>query len=318
MGELKEMVAINRRYAIAELLGATFLATVGPHPAEARINITSLSSAIPARRRSMPSGREFMNQKDILGANTPTDNQRDRKIAAQLIAGNIPNSLRDLQPVHVVAGQNTVTIYVMPDYLALGSNPDSVRTPMGFDTALQVADRLGFMLPTPKMVDAIYAQADVKLPPKPITASPAMESTNYLLAHDMTIDKQLRQIGKGARAFIAGHKKDIVLGNRLFRNPGKVDIYGWHRSVNSHIQPESTIHGYNYADYSHGARLVSKTAVVNGKPYDLYSLIASDAVGPHLNTSAADFRHIVRGYIGHNVTASAPLWPKSQALIPSP
>jgi hypothetical protein len=57
-----------------------------------------------------------------------------------------------------------------------------------------------------------------------------------------------------------------------------VAIYGWHRSNGDPIQPLSTVHGEYYADYSHGIRLVSRTAYVNGRAVDL--------------RSAADRRHL--------------------------
>ena len=57
-----------------------------------------------------------------------------------------------------------ITICVAPDYLAIGSDSDFIRIPMGLETALSVTEHYGFTLPTRKMVDAIYDQAEVKLP----------------------------------------------------------------------------------------------------------------------------------------------------------
>ena len=57
------------------------------------------------------------------------------------------------------------TIEVMPDYLAVGSDDDFVRMPMTPQTAQQIADLFGCMLPTRKMVDAIDAAAEVRLAP---------------------------------------------------------------------------------------------------------------------------------------------------------
>ena len=39
------------------------------------------------------------------------------------------------------------------------------------------------------------------------------------------------------------------------------------------IQPLSTVHGAQYADYSHGIRLISRTAYVNGRAVDLATLL---------------------------------------------
>ena len=48
----------------------------------------------------------------------------------------------------------------------------------------------------------------------------------------------------------AGPRKDLVLTSRLWLDPGKVAIYGWHRARGAPIQPLSTVHGAGYADYS--------------------------------------------------------------------
>jgi len=50
----------------------------------------------------------------------------------------------------------------------------------------------------------------------------------------------------------SGDKKDLVLTSLLWRVPGRVAIYGWHRAVNQPIQPLSKVHGARYADYSPG------------------------------------------------------------------
>ena len=51
-------------------------------------------------------------------------------------------------------------------------------------------------------------------------------------------------------------------------------IYGWHLRSGSPIQPLSTVHGAQYADYSHGVRLVSRRAYVNGRAIDLSDLLS--------------------------------------------
>ncbi len=85
------------------------------------------------------------------------------------------------------------------------------------------------------------------------------------------------------RGLVAGQKKDVVMASRMASNPGRVAIYGWHRSSGSPIQPVSTVHGANYADYSHGIRLVSKTAYLNGKAVELDDLLASSRYAYLLN-----------------------------------
>jgi hypothetical protein len=204
------------------------------------------------------------------------------------MAGNVPTHLRNLQPVRLsgIAGgrQTEIVICVTPDYLAVGSDADHVRVPLGLPAALRVAETFGMMLPTTRMVDAIYAQADVRLSPRPMTPGPQMSSTDYFHRHDRTVDAQLAEAGGRDGLLLAGHKKDLVIANRLSRNRGRVAIYGWHRSNGDPIQPLSTVHGAYYADYSHGIRLVSRTAYVNGEAVDLRSLLTSGTYAAILNS----------------------------------
>jgi hypothetical protein len=179
----------------------------------------------------------------------------------------MPDFLRRLTPVPITGrradgSQVTVTLCVTPDYLAVGSETDYIRVPLGLPAAAMVADRLGFMLPTTRMVDVIFQQAGVRVAPSPMTPGAAMTSTRYFWQHNQTVDRQLR--GRTG-TLVAGIKKDLVLSERLRRNPGRVAIYGWHRTNGTPIQPLSTVHGAYYADYSHGVRLVSRTAYVDGR-----------------------------------------------------
>jgi hypothetical protein len=205
--------------------------------------------------------------------------QRDDVVTEQVLSGNFPPFLRELVPVDiagvVASGERIlVTICVMPEYLAVGDDRDFVRVPMGLAAAAKIASELGFLLPTPKMVDAIYNHAQVRLTPRPMKPTAQMVSTDYLMRHDQMIDLQRAQTPSGLSALTSGQKKDIVLTNRLRAKPGRVAIYGWHQQNGHPIQPLSTVHGAEYADYSHGVRLVSQTAFLNGKPTSLADILA--------------------------------------------
>jgi hypothetical protein len=84
-------------------------------------------------------------------------------------------------------------------------------------------------------------------------------------------------------ALTAGDKKDLVLTNRLWNNLDRVAIYGWHRQDGNPIQPLSTVHGARYADYSHGVRLISDTAYVDGKAESLMALLQNAQLAPVLS-----------------------------------
>ena len=134
-------------------------------------------------------------------------------------------------------------------------------------TAQHIADHYGFILPTTKIVDLIYKQADIKLEPITFTPNASMVSTGKYLQHNELIEKQLR--GKKLNQLIAGHKKDVVITNKLNHKAKKVAIYGWHRKNGKAIQPLSLVHGNYYSDYSHGIRLVSNTIEINGETHPI-------------------------------------------------
>jgi hypothetical protein len=213
---------------------------------------------------------------------------REEAILEEISKGNLPEFLRKLVAVELhcelANGQSlTVTIFVTPDYLAIGSDSDFLRIPMNLHTAATVAERFGFILPTRKMVDAIYLQSSYHLMPQPLPAGPEMRSTEYYSTHNQMIEDQMRAMGAPLGALISGDKKDVVMSNRLAMYVGRIAIYGWHRGPGQPIQPLSTVHGANYADYSHGIRLISKWAVVNGKLQSIRQLLQDPATAKVLS-----------------------------------
>ncbi|HEY6551838.1 MAG TPA: hypothetical protein VI669_00700, partial [Vicinamibacteria bacterium] len=206
-------------------------------------------------------------------------------VVAELESGNIPSFLGHLTPVKLTAGAastlRAATIWVTPDYLAIGSDEDFLYVPLTYYSATTVAQRFGCVLPTARMVDAIYEQSAHHLKPAPLPAGPLMRSNLYLTKHQQRIDAQRSGLPLGQ--LISGHKKDLVLSNRLRRAPGRVAIYGWHRAPGAPIQPLSTIHGAEYVDYSHGVRLVSATVVIDDEPRSIYDALQDSRVAPVLN-----------------------------------
>lgn len=150
---------------------------------------------------------------------------------------------------------NELTICVSNDYYSV----DGVRMPLDLGDALRIADQLDAMLPNTDMVNAIWAQADIQLPPITMPPGPEMTTEAYYIRHDQLIDQQLRDLGydRTDGLLIAGHKKDLI---DIDPNSSRVAIYGWHRQNGRPIQPYSTVHGRYYYDYSHGIRFVSRTA----------------------------------------------------------
>lgn len=227
--------------------------------------VDELTRGIPARSLEDLTGSQF-----VRSVSNMTAPEREQAILAEISKGNLPEFLRKLVPVELrcdsgTAKNLTATIFVTPDYLAVGSDSDFLRIPMNLHTAAAIATRFGFVLPTRKMVDAIYLQSRYHLAPQPLPAGPQMRSTAYYWNHNELIKDQVHAIGAGLGELISGDKKDVVVSNRLAMHLGRIAIYGWHRGVGEPIQPLSTVHGANYADYSHGIRLISEWALINGK-----------------------------------------------------
>ena len=267
------------------------------------------ATQIPPRAASAPAGSEFARQVAPLG-----EREREAAIRDALLGGNVPPFLRAAVPVEligrVIDGVVTrVTLCVLPDYLAVGNASDHLLVPMGLDTALAVADRFGFVLPTRRLVDAIYRQASQRLPPQPLPPGESMTSTGYFVRHNEIVQAQRRLAAAEPAVLTAGHKKDLVLTRKLWSTPGRVAIYGWHRGEKAPIQPLSTVHGARYADYSHGVRLVSTTAFVDGKPKSIFELMRDERFAALLSDEGplGDLPQALRALAGNGATVLAGL-----------
>jgi len=227
-------------------------------------NVDALTRKIPQRSPRARSGSRVADA--LAGLDT---GERERVILREILDGNMPSFLRRLAPVELsdraAGGTVSATIFVTPDYLAIGSDDDFLRIPMNLATATTIADEFGFVLPTRKMVNAIYEQSGHHFVPEPLPAGSRMTSTDYYRAHNGLIEKQARAAAVSPGTLVSGHKKDVVLTNLLTRTGRRLAIYGWHRPTGVPIQPLSTVHGACYADYSHGVRLVADMAWQGGK-----------------------------------------------------
>lgn len=249
--------------------------------------VPDMTLNIPPRSAQAMTGSQF-----AASVSTMDREQREHAILDQLTEGNLPSFLRKLVPVELcseVAPGRTVTakIYAMPEYLAIGSDRDFLRIPMDLHTATSIADRFRFVLPTKKIVDAIYQQATSRFTPQPLPAGPQMTSTDYYRHHNMMINEQSHSRAFSLGALSSGHKKDVVLTNRLNAMPGRIAIYGWHRETGQPIQPLSTVHGANYADYSHGIRLIGAMAMIEGRLRPVHDILGDAVLAKLLSDEGA-------------------------------
>ncbi len=198
---------------------------------------------------------------------------RERAVVDEILSGNVPSFSRKLKPLKIsesIDGKNyEVVFFTLCDYLAIGSDRDYLYIPLRPSTAQYLADRLNASMPTKKLVDVIYSNADIKLHPQPIPPSEKMTTVPVFLQHTDSIKQQIEQIGfdRSADLVIGGHKKDVIISNKIYssdRDFERVVIYGWHLSENNPIQPVYNGHSADYADYSHGIRFIFKTVYLNG------------------------------------------------------
>ncbi len=199
--------------------------------------------------------------------------EREKAIVKEIFRGNVPSFSRKLKALTITKAIDTtnykLTFYTVCDYLAIGSDADYLYIPLTPSTAQFIADSLRCTLPTKKIVDIVYDKSDIKLYPQPIPPSDKMTTVPVFKHHTDSINLQIAQIGfdRSADFIIAGHKKDIIISNKIYsndRNYDRVVIYGWHLSVDNPIQPVYNGHIATYADYSHGVRLISDTVLING------------------------------------------------------
>ena len=246
---------------------------------------------IPPRRKDALTGSRFIAKiKEMPLA------KRETAIYEEIANGNIPDSFRIATTIKTIetdsAGNvHTVEFQVLPDFLAVGTDDDFVRMPMLPATAQRIANLFNATLPTRKMSDLIHHNSMVKLAPSPMTPDSTMTTIPVFYKHHQYIEKERIAEGRPLSALIAGHKKDIVITNRLVE-PGRLFIYGWHYPDGKPIQPLSGVHGAGYVDYSHGVRLINREILIDGKIHDvkdvlqdanLYKLL-SDEQGPMSTT----------------------------------
>jgi hypothetical protein len=241
-----------------------------------------LHDPIPARPPGAMTGSAFIEEVDDYSLAA-----RETCILNEVTTGNLPAFLRNFVAVPIAATidgtPHTATYFVTPDYLCIGSNADFVRMPMTPGTAQQIADAFECLLPTRRMVDQIYAAAELKLAPQPISPSTTdITAVATFYQHHQMIESQRGDAPLGL--LIGGIKKDVVVTPQLLSHPGRVAIYGWHQLNGRPIQPLYLGHVDWYVDYSHGIRLVSAYMVLDGAA----AAVADILRHPDLNVLLSD------------------------------
>jgi len=205
-------------------------------------------------------------------------NHVDREMLAfdAITGGHVPAHCRAFVDVIFAFQTNTdldtpmqtMTLHVLPDYLCIGTDDDFMRMPLWPTTAQRIATLWDCMLPTTKLVDIIWNAAANRLSPQPWGPpyDETMQSTERFIAYEERVKKQFATLNVDQSKLTVGHKKDVVITNRLALSPDRVALYGWHQTNGHIIQPLYLGHDFHYSDYSHGIRLISKECFVDDQP----------------------------------------------------
>ena len=215
---------------------------------------------------------------------------QDRELLTvrEILADNVPDYMKGFIRIKTVqkdaqGRKHRLTLWAKPHYLTVLSGDVPFIVPMTPMTAQIIADSLDCSLPTPKIVDIIYQNAQAT--PEPFNYIPRGERNldpDLLFDHSQVIFAQLKAAGKKPGMLVAGTKKDVVI-TRIPPHPERthhVIIYGWHRPDGTPIQPVYDGYINTYVDYSHGIRLIRNKILVDGKEYTIAQLLADPVMWP--------------------------------------
>jgi len=283
---------------------------------------------LPPRADDAPTGSQFIN----VIRRMPLA-ERENWIFAQVMAGNVPNFLRSFVPITVsgiINGTNhSATVYVTADYLAIGTDADYFLQPMTPLLAQRLCDALGCTLPTRKMVNQIWTNAQVKLNPQPIPPSAEMITVPVFADHNYMVRTQRNNFTNSfpPGALVSGDKKDVIISSKIYTNFANANItrpvviYGWHYPSGSPIQPLYNGHEETYVDYSHGVRLVQNAILLDGNPNSITNILTDPNLAGLLSDEGAS-EGTTAGVINvprYSLSAVAPailIPPRSQTVFP--
>jgi hypothetical protein len=182
-----------------------------------------------------------------------------------------------------------------------------VRFDVTAEGAQRIADQLHAILPTPRLLQLIWEQADVRLTPCTLPSDAEMASTTRMIAHSRCVDERIA----GRKGLIVNVGKHWVLTNRLAGKRNLAANYGWFMKGRRPIQTVGTRHDTAHVDYSQILRLVKPLIKVDGREVDirqvgrsadLWGLVSDE--GPLLVWRAS--RHGVAPTPNDNPVAQAP------------
>lgn len=177
-------------------------------------------------------------------------------ILLQIELGNIPSFLRKPKAVQIPrADGGSITVYVMPDVMAIGSDKDYLRIPITPVVAQALALRQGLSLPTKTIVEHVYKEAGrtgkQTIGPNYFRSpedSAFLDSPGFYIRHSGEIDELLGDSPPGT--LTSGGKKELVVSPGAASGDGTIHFYGLRDDKGHPIQTTSA-HGGSEAGYKH-------------------------------------------------------------------
>jgi hypothetical protein len=140
-----------------------------------------------------------------------------------------------------------------------------VRFDVTAEGAQRIADQLQAILPTPRILQLIWEQADVRLAPCTLPSDAEMASTARMIVHSKCVDERIA----GRKGLIVNVGKHWVLTNRIATKRNLAANYGWFMKGRRPIQTVGTRHDTAHTDYSQVLRLVRPVIRVDGREVDI-------------------------------------------------
>lgn len=175
------------------------------------------------------------------------------------------------QPVTSTYKGVTATAWVTDDAIAVGTDADWIRVPVRHATAQRIADHFGALLPTTKIVDLAWQQAQTRIDAHQQPFSTTTETS--LVYHDAI---EAERKGRGGLTRTVG--KEFVNANKLKNWPDYMVQYGMHSPTARWTGPgglkvwqpcaldvtSPPPHNLWHTDYSSMATLVHPTCQIDG------------------------------------------------------
>ena len=131
--------------------------------------------------------------------------------------------------------------------------------------AQRIADELHAILLTPRILQLIWEQADVRLEPCTLPADAKMASTARMIEHSKCVDDRIAR----RKGLIVNVGKHWVLTNRIAEKKNLAANYGWFVKGRRPIQTVGTRHDTAHTDYSQVLRLAKPLIKVDGREVDI-------------------------------------------------